>query len=750
MRLCCAVSLAWTLAASVCAQDSRPSVASVAAELQGITLDPAQSYYVRDLQISRGDIKLYLSEGLLSFTTPVQGRCLAAVFTTEHTEAGDAEVITLPAQRSERASLAHFTKAPNLDEHFRSAVILFSDDAQRELMAQIQERPIRKVMGEELSTEERVIHPVLQSLMSNLDTSMIKALLDRHQPKDGFFYGLISGNELGNFAVLYEPTQPEPISIGRSIRDANGERNFQLWAAFRPRRAPPYVPPPPRVRNYELKTDIHPDLSMAVQADFEISSSAADGRVLAFTLSHRLKVSDAQIDGRPAEVFQHGEQRTEGGRESGSFLLISDAVLPAGSSHRVKVRYEGSVIRKTSGASHFVDERNAWYPQCGPTLANFDLSFRLPKNLRLVSTGEPISETEDAETRTVHRKTRVPEALAGFNLGDYEAKSASEGDYRIECFADKGLSGGLDRIEKQTEDVLRFYFEHWGGLPVRSLAVSPIPGYFGQGFPGLIYLSTTSYMKPENRPATMRNTLGQLFFSELLLPHEVAHQWWGNVVTAADYRTNWLVEAMANSSALDFLEKGNGARAVHQILDSYREDLLRKSDSRSLESAGPLDFGFRLIDNYDLATWQAITYEKGTWVLRMLRNLIGDDRFHQMQLRLLRNFASRPITNEDFRKVASEFVPPAYADKDLSLFFATWVYNTGIPTLHLAQSSSGLALSLSGTAPDFTVDVPMQCRSRGIETVRWVRASYGSETLPGSLASVGCALPSRSEYLYIQ
>ncbi len=749
MQLFVAVSLAVLLATSLHAQDGHSTAASVSAALQTLTIDANKSYHVRDLQLSRGDIKLYLTEGILSFVTPIEGRCPIAVFTTEHVEGGDGEVIVLPAQSSERASLAQFTKTPNLDEHFRSAVFLFSDQTEQEIMSQIEDRPIQRASGEDLSTEF-IPRSVLQSLTSTLDTSLIKALLDQHKPEDGFFYGLISGGDLGHFAVLYDPTQFEPVSVGSPITIGRAGGNFQLWAAFRPRRASAYTPAAARIHDYRIATDIHPDLSMNVQANFAIDSAAADGRVLSFTLSNRLRVTAAQIDGHTAEVFQHVDSAVEGNRTVGSFLLISDHSLATGNRHQIEIKYEGSVIRKMSAASYFVDERNAWYPQCGPTLANFDLSFRCPKNLRLVSTGEPISEAEDFTTRTVHRQTKAPEALAGFNLGDYQSKTVSEGDYHIECVADRAFSEQLDTIQKQTEDVLRFYIERWGGLPVRSISVSPIPGYFGQGFPGLIYLSTASYMKAESRPELLRNTSSDVFFSELLLPHEVAHQWWGNIVAAADYRTNWLIEAMANCSALDFLEKKKGIHAVNQILDRYRQNLLRQVNGRTLESSGPLDFGFRLIDNFDMSTWHAITYEKGTWILRMLKSLIGADRFHQMQIRMLRDYATKPITEEEFRKLASEFVPLGYADKDLSLFFGTWVYSTGIPTLGLTGDRSGLGINLSGTAANFAVDVPLRCQLRGTKSTSWVRASYGIEPVAGSFPSGACTLPNPSEYLYIQ
>jgi aminopeptidase N len=239
------------------------------------------------------------------------------------------------------------------------------------------------------------------------------------------------------------------------------------------------------------------------------------------------------------------------------------------------------------------------------------------------------------------------------------------------------------------------------------------------------------------------------FFSEMLLPHEVAHQWWGNIVSSADYRTDWLMEAMANYSALQFLERSKGSAVMHEVLDTYRDDLAKQENGKSVESIGPVDFGVRLQHTADLLAWHTIVYEKGTWILHMLRQRLGDDGFAKMQVRLLREFASKPISNEDLRKIASEFVPSGGPDKSLTVFFDTWVYGTGIPTLRLQRTGRNLKLNVSAVDEDFAADVALHCTSRaGKESVRWVRVSSGTNDLELSPAATACQLPSSNEFLY--
>jgi hypothetical protein len=188
---------------------------------------------------------------------------------------------------------------------------------------------------------------------------------------------------------------------------------------------------------------------------------------------------------------------------------------------------------------------------------------------------------------------------------------------------------------------------------------------------------------------------------------------------------------------------------VHDVLATYRDDLAKQENGKSIESSGPVDFGVRLQHTGDLLAWHTIVYEKGTWILHMLRQRLGDDGFAKMQVRLLRDFAAKPISNEDFRKVASEFVPSGQPDKNLALFFDTWVYGTGIPTLRLQRTGRNLELNLSGVEEDFAADVALHCTSKaGKERVRWVRVSSGANDVELPSNATACQLPSSNEFLY--
>ncbi len=760
------------------------TAAEIASQFDHLALDPNETYHVRDFQLVRGDLKFYFTDGTLSFATPVAGRPMALVFSALDNEFGDAELLVLPPRRSERQSLASFTKSPNLDEHFRAAIFFFTDDTRADILRQVENHSSEKT-PEVVAEMAEQWNPLLRSLASDLDVRLVASLLDGHAPSHGLFDAVLKGRQLGTFDVVYQPDEPEPIAIG-SVDAGSGPPHFRLWASFMPRRPPP--PESPRagakLANFRIDTTIHADLSQSSVTEAEVSFQRGPVRAIELQISSRMLISGASIDGEPAEVFQHNSVRNESGLMMTPFVIVSKHMLEPGKTHTVNIHHEGNVVQQTETGVYYVADRNAWFPHTGTDLAQFDLTFRCPRSLGVVSTGELIDEHfasgPEGEQRVVHRKTRIPGRFAGFNVGEFESVSVDHGSYRIECFGNRALFAriGASRAatgnstsasapadiatERLTEmsgnvaEILDEFSREWGPLQLKHIAVSPIPGYFGQGFPGLIYLSTLSYMHKEERPFDARDSQMNTFFSQILLAHEVAHQWWGNVVAPAGYRSDWIMESLANYAALEMLERRKGEEAMNQVMALYRRELTSvMKNGQRVDSAGPLELGQRLNEMGGSEAWRIITYEKGSWVMHMLRQRMGREAFEEMMRRLIRDFAGRPLSNEDFQKMASEYVPAGQPDRSLDLFFDTWVYGTGIPTLRLKAPGNGhkdYVLTQTGVPDDFTVDVPMvQAGPQGKRQLKWVRSAAEEVPVEAPTAkSAALQLPRPEDFLYLQ
>lgn len=756
---------------------SAATAADTARAIRENSFDREECYRVRDLTFIKEDIKLYLTEGHLIFSKPIGGRRVAAVFSADG-EGGDGEVILFPPDRAERRSLAAFADAPNLDQHIRAVVLLFTGDLYEQLKAQIAANPGNRKAPEIAPLLDETWTPVLRNLGTSYQVRLTLDLMGA-PARGGLFAALFSSNKLGNFDIVYDPDNAEQIMAGQ-VTNRENRVYFDTWTSFPSRSARKDPKPAPRdaeLQDYRIDATVLPDLSMNVITRVKVRVNATLP-VVNFDIAHEMSVTEVRVDGVPAEVLQGESVRVNLTRGGNNLMLVvpREPLLP-GRDYEFEFHHSGKVIHEAGDHVFYVSARANWYPASGLRFANYDLTFRFPRELDLVGTGDVIEDRTEGETRVVRRRPSAPVRIAAFNLGDYSHVRLERGGYVIDVCANRRLEAALqphptptvnpnslppngisrrrpdlvepnmstvERVPNPTEHLqtladevasaMEFMASKFGPPALPHLTVSPIPGTFGQGFPGLIYLSTLAYFK--NLPGTRvngSNVSAGIFFGDVLQAHETAHQWWGNRVTAATYRDNWLMEALANTSALLYLEKRRGTHSVEQMLDSYRAGLLAKNESgQPVDSAGPIVLGTRLESSVEPRAWRAITYGKGSWIMQMLRARMGSDRFVAMLAEICKRYDRTEITTEEFRLLAAGFLPPKSDDPKLESFFEQWVYGTGIPAMKLTYSVKGVApnvkltgtLTQSGVDEDFTAAVPVEIQvAKGRSITQWVRSA---------------------------
>jgi len=780
-------SIAAACALSAIALADAPTAAQLAGRVHNAGLDPAACYRVLNLNFSREDIHVYFTSGYLIFGKPVDGVRVTAVYSAE-TEDGDAELLLLPPRRSERLSLATFAHVPNLEEHFRSALLVFTDTTAQELLAAVQKQEAERgnIRAPEMGT---LLAGAWDSTVRNISDSfsirLVQDLLSPGRAAAGLLFMAIASHNFGNFDVVYDPQNSDQITVGQFTHRAD-RSIFDVWTSFESRsirNGSRQAPEPPfTLADLHIDATISRDLSMKATTRATIEWNSAPARAFDFEISPRVRVTEARLDGEPAEVFAPESLRDTAirGSETEPFLIVAPHPLDPGHPHHIEIHHQGSVITDAGNGVYYVGARDAWYPHHGSQFANYDLTFHYPADLTLVSTGnivdEKMEQTTEGTMRITHRVTSAPVRMAGFNLGRYRKIVARHDPYTIEVYGNRQLETALQPkeifipdpittqhrpgrrppelpisqavppappdpaarlhvIASEVAAAFDYMTVQFGPASLNTLTVAPIPGAFGQGFPGLVYLSTVSYLNPEQRPLSARNKTTQVFFSDLLVAHEVAHQWWGNLVTASSYRDSWLMEALANYTALLYLEKRKGARALDFVLDHYRTELLAKGrDGRSIESAGPITWGVRLRGSPNEDAWRAIVYEKGAWILHMLRRRMGDAAFSHMLAEICRRYRYRGLSTTDFHRIAEHFLPSHSPESTLDNFFDTWIYDTGIPTLKLSYSVRGKAPALkltvtitqTGVPDDFSIYAPVEIQTgRATPLVHWVHTASG-------------------------
>ena len=759
--------------------------ADLAKSIRELGFDRDQCYRVRDVTFVKEDIRIYLTEGHLMFSKPVAGRPIAAVFSADG-EGGDAEVILLPPDRAERRSLATFIQTPNLDDHFRTALFLFTGNEYAELRAALEGSPSNKKMPEIGALMDEQYGPVLRNLAASYQTRLTLDLMGRPGHEADLFTGIFNSPKLGNYDLLYDPDNTEQIVAGQLL-SKDGRLYFDDWTSFPAlafRKNPAVHQFDLNVSDYRIDASINPDLSMSAVTRVKVKAREGPLPAARFEVSSAISVTSAMVDGREAEVLQPDSPRSNMiMRGNNVFLVVPATPLIAGQEYEFEFHHEGKVIQDAGDGVYYVTARGTWYPMHGLQFAKFDLTFHYPRLFDLVAPGEIVEDRTEGDVRSTRRRTEATIRMAAFNLGTYAHARSTRGDYTIDVWANRKLENALQprppaivtgsaaprrrtidqfsmqppadaplnplaRLDALATDVasaLDFMAGKFGPPALPHLSVSPIPGTFGQGFPGLIYLSTLAYLRSVPPNMAVAKSV-DLFFEDVLQAHETAHQWWGNRVTADGYRDYWLMEALANYSALLYLEKRKGARAVDDMLDSYRAALLEKNqEGGTKESAGPIVLGQRLQNSVQPAAWTAITYGKGSWILHMLRRRLGDERFLAMLSGMAKKYDHGSLTTEQFRQEAAQALPPKSEDPKLEAFFAQWVYGTGIPTLKFTYAVKGVApavkltgtLTQSGVDDDFSAWTPVEIQfGKGPSVTKWIASSSEPATFTMTLKQV--------------
>jgi aminopeptidase N len=155
---------------------------------------------------------------------------------------------------------------------------------------------------------------------------------------------------------------------------------------------------------------------------------------------------------------------------------------------------------------------------------------------------------------------------------------------------------------------------------------------------------------------------------ENIVAHELAHHWFGNLVTITDWKDLWLNEAFATYSEALYFEALNGRDYLKHYMDEMRTIYLKEVNRLG---------SFSIYDPRYL--WSATVYQKGAWVLHMLRWSMGDQEFFTAIREYIDRFAFGNVTTKDFVQIMQE-----HSHIKLDWFFDQWLYQSGHPDLALS------------------------------------------------------------------
>jgi aminopeptidase N len=299
--------------------------------------------------------------------------------------------------------------------------------------------------------------------------------------------------------------------------------------------------------------------------------------------------------------------------------------------------------------------------------ASVDFIIIAPSHYEVVANGYLVEESHlRGDMKLTHWKEGVPLAtkVMAFGAADFDIRLAGITEnipVWTYVFKENGKEGFYDYSAGVKP--VTFYSQLIGPYPYEKLANVQSKTIFG----GLENASCIFYSQ---------NSVTGNGKDEGLMAHEIAHQWFGNSVTENDWYHIWLSEGFATYLASVYMEMNYGRELLAREMKSDRDQVIRFY----LRSPRPV------IDTTVTNLMRLLSvnsYQKGAWVLHMLRHELGDEIFWKGMRYYYEKYRNKNALTFDFERVMEEV-----SKKDLSGFFHQWLYVAGQPDLEITNTQS--------------------------------------------------------------
>jgi predicted negative regulator of RcsB-dependent stress response len=412
------------------------------------------------------------------------------------------------------------------------------------------------------------------------------------------------------------------------------------------------------VTNYSIEAELFPSthvLKAHTRVDFV---PQADLTSASFELNSNLRVEKVlDASGRSAHFLQEGLNVSvdppspfPAGKTSSLTLDYSGTLASADNSP-----VEGLKLAYVAPEGSYLLYAGRWFPVSGYGVDRFAATMHItvPSDEVVVASGKPTSpvrETGKATYTFEYAQRSFPgTVIAGkYAVQPVAAAGADVTLYLKEEHQNLGGSYG-----EAAAKILAFFSDRFGGLPNGHLAIAEIDDSSVSGYsaPGLVAIASRGFSNPVNYQ---------------LLAHELSHQWWRCLVSPASANDAFLDEGLATYSAALYAEEAAGQAEFEKVMGDTVVGALTHEDAAPVSQAGQL--------HEFTPEYQSIVFQKGALVFHMLRWVIGDDAFVKTLRAMAQQYAFRPITTEEFQKLAEKS-----SNQDLTYFFAQWVNSTGVP-----------------------------------------------------------------------
>ena len=450
--------------------------------------------------------------------------------------------------------------------------------------------------------------------------------------------------------------------------------------------------------------------------DLTISSVRVNGKDAPFELRNDKLIVRLPQPAKSGAKFEVNV-RYEGKPTSGLYFILPDKDDP----DRAKEIWTQGEAEDTH---HYIPIYD--YPNDRTTS---DMILTVPGDWLTVSNGKLLSVQDAADgmkTWTWRQSLPVSTYLISFVAGEFKEKQDTWRNLPVDYYVPRGMEDTLDATFSHTKQMLDFFSDRFGvPYPWDKYAQTAVHDFVASGMENV---SATTLAARDILHADLAGERPEA--ADGLVSHELTHQWFGDLVTCKDWTNTWLNEGFATFGATLWEEHYYGADAAAY---RYWRDQNNWMPSRTLY---PVPIVTRDID--DSVEYVGNVYDKGGWVLHMLREQLGDDAFfgalkHYLEANRLEN-----VVTADLAKAVEEST-----GTNVDQFFDQWIYGAGAPRFMVQSSYDAAAKKLSldvrqtqkveGHVGLFRVPIEVAVTTAGGEKLFPIEVSKAEETFSFSV-----------------
>ncbi|MCP3977889.1 MAG: M1 family metallopeptidase [bacterium] len=389
-------------------------------------------------------------------------------------------------------------------------------------------------------------------------------------------------------------------------------------------------------------------------------------------------------------------------------IVLLPETIRAGSelSLRMEFQTRGSVIKFNPSYSYV--SRSGWLPfvRYSDKIDGFDLTVKVPQRYTTIGVGTKVSESREGKASVTRWKAQSPVHFPTIIFGVYqddtpggEARKSDGSEIPVTVYVDKTAMGDwqvrpgqLRPLGDIAVNALNIYQQLFGtDYPYGKLDLvnDPLEMLGAQAPASVVYLGSALFRSQSALSHALTRDTTTLV--EEVVAHEVAHQWWGSLVSSANQRNYWFVESLAEYSSALFMEimasegyqkPEKGRKAYQSMVKRWHTELMRSPLLCSVQDSSTL---------WSNDGYVAAVYSKGPYVFHMLRQIFGDAKFFAFLKQLSQETSGKEIVTRDIQTIAERAFGGTGQDGqpysvDLDWFFSQWVRGVGMPELRVEVS----------------------------------------------------------------